>query len=190
MDKGALMSNTHQGEVKVWDIFVRVFHWSFALLIVMAWLSHEWRGDARVWHQWLGYGALGLAVARIVWGFVGTKFARFGAFLHWPGQYIAYLKDLLAGRERRYLGYNPLGGLMVLALLLVAIGCSVTGYYLTQRGSVLFGLGHRAQEEAHEVLSTLFLILVPLHILGVIWESVRHKENLVKAMITGWKRRD
>lgn len=180
------MSNANQ--VKVWDPFIRIFHWSFALAILLAWVSHEWRGTGRTWHEWFGYGALGLAVLRIGWGFVGTHFARFTEFLHRPGHYVRYLADSFRGREMRYLGHNPLGGLMVVALLLVAIGCGVTGYYLTDRSSILLGLRHGAQEEVHEVLGNLFVILVPLHILGVIWESVRHKENLTNAMITGRKR--
>ena len=172
----------------VWDPFVRLFHWLFALAILLAWFSHEWRGTGRSWHEWFGYAALGLAGLRIIWGFVGPRFARFSDFLHLPGHSLRYLADTIAGREKRYIGHNPLGGLMVLALLLVALGCGVTGYYLTDRSSVFLGLGHHQQEEVHELLGNLFVLLVPLHILGVVWESVRHKENLARAMVTGRKR--
>lgn len=175
-------------EINVWDPLVRVFHWSFALLIIATWMTHELRGSGRTWHEWLGYGALGLAVVRIGWGFVGSKHARFGDFLHWPMHYVRYLGALLRGKERRYVGHNPLGGLMVIVLLGLALALGVSGYYLTQRGASPFGLGHRDQEALHGLLSNLFLIAVPLHILGVIWESVRHKENLARAMITGRKR--
>lgn len=180
------MSN--QRQVTVWDPVVRIFHWTFAIAILGAWVSHEWRGSGRQWHEWLGYAALGLAIFRILWGFIGTKYARFSEFLHLPRYYLSYFFDLLKRKERRYLGHNPLGGLMVIALLLVALGTGITGHYLTDRSSVLLGLGHRAQEEVHEVLGNLFMILVPLHILGIIWESVRHKESLTKAMFTGKKR--
>lgn len=181
------MSET-QKTIKVWDIFVRVFHWTFAVAITLAWVSHEWRGVGRSWHEWLGYTALGLAILRIVWGFVGTKYARFSNFLHWPGHYVRYLGALLRGTEKRYVGHNPLGGLMIVALLITAIGTGVTGYYLTQYSAGPFGGDEEFLEELHELLSNLFLVLVPLHILGVIWESIRHKESLVKAMITGLKK--
>lgn len=175
-------------QTKVWDIFIRLFHWSFALAVVLAWLSHEWRGTGRTWHEWFGYAALGLAALRIIWGFVGSKYARFSQFLHWPVQYFRYLHNVFTGKEARYLGHNPLGGLMIIALIVVVIATGITGYYLTDRTSILFGLGHRAQEEVHEILGNLFVILVPLHILGVIWESLRHKENLTWSMVTGWKK--
>jgi len=174
--------------VKIWDILVRLFHWSFALAITFAWLSHEWRGPGREWHEWLGYAALTLAGLRIVWGFVGTRYARFGDFLHFPMHYFRYLGQILTGHEKRYLGHNPLGGLMVVALLLLAVAAGVTGYVLSHRGMTLFGLGHRDLEHWHGLIGDAFVVLVPLHILGVVWESVRHRENLVGAMISGWKR--
>jgi len=172
--------------VKVWDIFVRIFHWSFAATIIAAWLTQEWADDGgNSWHDWLGYTALGLAIARIIWGFIGTRYARFSDFVHWPAHYVRYMGELLTGRDRRPIGHNPLGGLMILILLGLAIGTGVTGYFLTENGSNFIG---EDMEDLHEVLGNLFLIAVPLHILGVVWESVRHKENLTKAMITGRKR--
>lgn len=176
--------------VLVWDILIRIFHWSFAILITLAWFSHEWRGSGRLWHEWLGYAALGLAALRIIWGLVGSKYARFTDFVHLPSHYFKYFAALLRGREKRYLGHNPIGGLMVVALLLLALGSGVSGYVLTQRGMSLFGMGHRQLEGLHGLLGNLFLIAVPLHILGVIWESFRHRENLILAMINGRKRTD
>lgn len=177
----------NRDNIKVWDMFVRLFHWSFAVVIVLAWFTHEGR-NARVWHEWLGYTALALVALRIVWGLVGTKYARFSEFVHHPVHYLHYLGDMIQGKERRYLGHNPLGGLMVVALIVTAIVAGVTGFYMTQRGLTLFGIGRRSMEHVHSIAADLFVILVPVHILGVIWESVRHRENLVTAMISGNKR--
>jgi cytochrome b len=167
--------------VPVWDLFVRLFHWLFATAMIAAWLAHESPGR---WHQWLGYTALALAVLRIVWGFVGTPHARFTDFVRSPRATWAYLLAFLRRREHRFLGHNPLGGIMVLALLALAIGLGVTGYLMETRA--FFGV--EWMEDLHETLSNLFLIAVPLHILGVVWGSVRHHENLVASMLTGRKR--
>jgi len=176
--------------IKVWDLFVRVFHWSFAVAIIFAWLSHEWRGGGRFLHVWFGYGALGLVGLRIVWGVIGTRHARFTDFVQTPVNDVRYLASLATGREKRYLGHNPLGGLMVIALMLATLGLGLTGYYMTQRGAALLGLGRRDLQHLHGLIGDLFVVLVPLHILGVVWESVRHRENLLTAMFTGWKRPD
>ena len=167
--------------VRVWDPFVRLFHWSFATAMVAAWLTHEFPGD---WHQWLGYAALALAVLRIGWGFVGSRHARFGDFVRSPKVIWTYSAAALRGREQRFLGHNPLGGLMVVGFLALSLGLGVTGYLMTTRA--FFGVAW--MEEIHETFSNLFLIAVPLHLLGVVWESVRHHENLVAAMLTGRKR--
>ena len=166
--------------ILVWDLFVRLFHWSFAAAMIAAWLTHE---SPSGWHEWLGYAAFAVALLRIAWGFVGTRHARFSDFVRSPVATWAYLVALLGKRERRFLGHNPLGGIMVLALLTFAIGLGVTGYLMGTRA--FFGV--EWMEEVHETLSNLFLIAVPLHILGVVWESVRHHENLVASMVTGRK---
>jgi cytochrome b len=166
---------------RVWDPFVRLFHWSFAAAIAAAWLTHESGTD---WHLWLGYTALTLAVLRIMWGFVGSRHARFSDFVRSPAAILSYAVASLRRREPRSLGHNPLGGAMILFMLGLAIGLGVTGYLMTTR--MFFGVAW--MEEFHELLSNLFLIAVPLHILGVIWESIRHHENLVAAMVTGRKR--
>jgi cytochrome b len=167
--------------VPVWDRFVRLFHWSFAAAMIAAWLTHE---SPRGWHEWLGYAAFGLALLRIIWGFVGTRHARFSDFVSPPKATWAYLIAFLRRREQRFLGHNPLGGIMVLSLLTLAIGLGITGYLMGTRA--FFGV--EWMEELHETFSNLFLLAVPLHILGVVWESVRHHENLVTAMVTGRKR--
>lgn len=184
----ASSSNAETGKVLVWDVWVRVFHWSFAVLIAMAWLTHRWEGAARGWHQWLGYGAVTLVGLRIVWGLVGSRYARFSEFVPGPKRLAGYVGDMLSGRERRFIGHNPAGALMVLLLMGLSIGLAVTGFVMTHRGMTLFGLGRRPVHEMHDIFGNLYIIAVPVHVLGVIFESIKHRENLVAAMITGRKR--
>ena len=100
--------------VRVWDPLVRLFHWSLVLSFTVAWLSaNSWENL----HNWAGYAAGGLVVARVGWGFIGTPYARFTQFVRPPGTVLAYLKAILKGSEPRYVGHNPAGGAMILALL-------------------------------------------------------------------------
>lgn len=166
--------------VRVWDRFVRVFHWSLVTLIAAAWLTPE----AKVIHYWIGYAVLGLVAARLVWGVIGSRHARFADFVRGPVAVLAYLRDLLRGQERRYLGHNPAGGAMIVALLAVIAVTGVSGWLmLTDRF-----WGSSIMEDIHEISANLVLILVGCHVAGVIWESLRHRENLVRSMITGRKR--
>lgn len=166
--------------VAVWDRFVRVFHWSLAALIGAAWLTE----DAQSVHQPVGYAVLALIASRLVWGVIGSPHARFSDFVRGPRAVLAYLRDLIGGRERRYLGHNPAGGAMIVALLGTVTGTGITGWLLTTDRF----WGSEAMEAAHEALATAILFLVAFHVAGVIWESLRHRENLVRAMMTGRKR--
>lgn len=167
--------------VRVWDVMVRLFHWSLVASFATAWLSAE---DWRSLHEWAGYAAGALIIFRLIWGLVGTRYARFRQFLRSPAHIAAYLRDILRGREARYLGHNPAGGAMIAALLLSMAALCLTGWLYT---TDLFW-GVEWVEDLHEALANLLLALVVLHILGVIVASYRHGENLVHAMITGRKR--
>lgn len=169
--------------VKVWDVFVRVFHWSLVASFAVAFLSGEER-DLRTLHYWAGYAAAALVGLRVLWGLVGTHYARFSQFVHGPRTTLDYVKDVITGREARYLGHNPAGGVMVILLLISILGVSLTGHLMTTDAF----WGSEEMEEAHEILANGMLVLVALHIGGVIFESVRHHESLVKAMITGRKK--
>ncbi len=173
------MTQTMTQTVKVWDPAVRVFHWSLAASFALAWLSAEgWE----TLHLWAGYAAAGLIAFRLVWGFVGTRHARFSDFLRSPAEVRAYLGDMLKGRERRHLGHNPAGGAMILALIAAMGATCLTGWTMT-----LQGLGE-VMEGPHELFANLLLILVIGHLAGVLFSSLSHRENLVKAMVTGRKR--
>ena len=166
--------------VPVWDRFVRVFHWSLVGLIAAAWLTE----DLKRVHHWIRYTVLALVAARLVWGVIGSPHARFADFVAGPARISAYLRDRLHGTERRYLGHNPAGGAMIVALLTAILVTCVSGWLmLTDRF-----WRSETMENIHEVSATVILVLVTGHVAGVVWESLRHRENLVRAMITGRKR--
>jgi cytochrome b len=195
--------------IKVWDPLVRVFHWSLVLAFAAAYLTGE---DESRWHEPLGYAVLGLIAVRAVWGLIGTEHARFRDFVFRPATVLAYARDVVTGRARRYLGHNPLGGVMIVALLLSLLGAGVTGLVAqeahkpeaaafrlvpaayaedhehreTGHGRERGGVAH-ALKEVHEFFAHLTLLLVLAHLGGVALSSVLHRENLVRAMVTGYK---
>jgi cytochrome b len=166
---------------KVWDPFVRVFHWSLVALFAIAFLTGD---EVERVHVAAGYAIAGLLALRIIWGFVGPRHARFADFVRSPRVAIAYLRDAIAFRSHRYLGHNPAGGLMVLALIVMLIGTCSTGYLMTT--DAYWGL--KTMEHVHEAFANATIALVALHVIGVLATSLSHRENLIKAMITGRKR--
>jgi cytochrome b len=169
------------GEVPVWDRFVRVFHWSLVILIAGAWLSSD---DWRALHEWLGYVAAALVAARIAWGFLGPRRARFVDFVRGPAVTLRYLGEVARSRERRMLGHNPLGGAMIVVLILTISTTALTGWLQTT--DTFFG--SPMLESFHATLAAIILVLVGIHVAGVIHASWHHRENLVRAMVTGHKR--
>lgn len=167
--------------VSVWDPFVRVFHWTLAILFTVAFLSGD---DFENLHIAVGYALLALIGMRIVWGFIGPRHARFSDFVRSPSEVVAHLRDLLRFRARRYLGHNPAGGAMVIALLLALLGTGATGFLMTT--DAFWGV--KWIEEVHEGLAYATLGLVVLHVLGVLAASLEQRENLIEAMLSGRKR--
>ncbi|MCE9660522.1 MAG: cytochrome b/b6 domain-containing protein [Burkholderiales bacterium] len=166
---------------RVWDPAVRVLHWALAASFALGWATTEWLGR---WHEPVGYAALAIVAARIAWGFVGPRTARFAAFVRGPRATLAYARQVLAAREPRHLGHNPLGAVMVLALFACIGGLALTGWlYKTDRF-----WGDETVERIHLALAWTMLALVVVHIGGVALASFRHRENLVAAMFTGNKR--
>jgi cytochrome b len=167
--------------VPVWDLAVRVLHWSLVLTVAAAWLTRHSPGR---WHEWIGYATLAIVTARAGWGFIGRDYARFSQFVRAPGETASYARSLLSGSEARYIGHNPLGGWMVVALLAMVALVGFTGWlYTTDR---YWGIPW--VEELHESLSDILLAFVGLHIIGVVFTSRKHRENLVAAMLHGRKR--
>jgi cytochrome b len=168
-------------EVRVWDPLVRVFHWGLVGVFAIAWATGD---ESKTIHLYAGYIVMGLIAFRILWGLVGTRHARFSDFVYHPSTVVGYLKDMLVRRSRRYIGHNPAGGAMVIALLVTVAAISATGFMMTT--DAYWGVAW--VEELHETTVNLALALVGLHVLGVIFASFEHGENLVRAMVTGRKR--
>ncbi|MBL8201559.1 MAG: cytochrome b/b6 domain-containing protein [Chromatiales bacterium] len=167
--------------VLIWDLPVRVFHWALVVSFAGAyWLSETER--LRDIHVMFGYTVLGLVAFRLIWGFVGTRYARFRSFLFSPREALDYVQSLFRRSDPRYLGHNPAGSFAIWAILGVAALTGITGYATYNE------IGGDAVEEAHEILANGWLWLVGIHIGGVILGSLLHRENLVGAMITGHKR--
>lgn len=171
-----------QAHEQVWDSLVRLFHWTLVVAFAMAWVT----ADERQWlHELAGYFIVALLAARVLWGFIGEPHARFRDFVRRPTVVARYLADELRGRAARFVGHNPAGGAMVIAML-VALGMTTaTGILMSQGGLA----SSEWLEEVHEFCAGFALFLVVLHLAGVIWSSALHHENLVKAMVTGRKRR-
>jgi cytochrome b len=176
----ALEKPREKGWIKVWDPLVRVFHWTFAGAVIIAYVSD----GARVTHESAGYIALALVVIRLVWGMVGTHYARFASFVRGPRAVYAYLGDILTMDARRYLGHNPAGGAMIVALLFLVTITGVSGWLTTT--DRFFGVWW--MEDLHSLSADLLIAFAGLHVVGVFASSFLHKENLVRAMITGRKR--
>lgn len=196
-----------QEKVKVWDLAIRVFHWALVLLFTVSYLTGE---TESLVHIYSGYGVLGLLLFRLVWGVIGTRYARFSDFVRGPSAVLRYLRSLFRGQPIHYLGHNPPGGWMVLALLLFLALTVWSGLelYATEGLGPLaansaapvataiasededesgHAPGHETWEEIHEIFANLTLLLVILHIAGVLVACRLHRENLIRAMITGYK---
>jgi len=184
-------------QIKVWDPVVRFFHWSLASAFLIAYVTEE---DLLSVHTRAGYLIAGLLVIRIIWGFVGTHYARFSDFIYSPSTIIHFLKKTLTLRAKRYLGHNPAGGAMIILMIISLLTTTTSGILLLgaeeQAGPVAHwftqagGLWGKALEELHEFFANFTLLLVFIHVVGVIVESLIHKENLVSAMLDGFKSAD
>ena len=165
--------------VKVWDIGVRLFHWSVVASVALAWFSTDDPGL----HRNLGSVVTVLIAFRLVWGLVGSHHARFGNFVPGPRKFLSYVEAMRRGREKRYLGHNPAAAAMVVALLAMLAAVAASGYMMGM--PAFFGVEWVAL--AHKYLVNGLLVLIALHVMWVALASWRHRENLVLAMITGEK---
>ncbi len=189
------MSDKHADKVKVWDVPVRVFHWSLVAGFAAAYLSAE--THKMTVHEWVGYALLALVAFRLVWGFAGSRYARFRSFIFSSQETLAYVRSLRSGHPVHYYGHNPAGALMVFALLALLLAIFVSGLVtlavIDFDGPLLFLANSVSDDTAyffrhlHDLLVNVALVLIPLHLLGVVQGSLQHKENLVRAMVTGWK---
>ena len=174
-------------QVKVWDILVRITHWTVAAGIIANLLFTE---DGSDLHVYVGYTVVGLVVLRLLWGLIGTRYARFTNFFPTPIRLKRHMSDLSVRRvDEQHLGHNPLAAIMMLSLWAVIIGLGITGYLMeTDFFSHIQLLGNKdVLEEIHELLANSLYLLVPLHIFAAIAMSYWQRQNLIKSMITGKK---
>lgn len=170
------------GAVKVWDPFVRVFHWSLVSCVLLNYFVID---DGETIHQWLGYAASALVVMRIVWGFIGTRYARFADFFPTPARLRHHIVAMRSGTVESHAGHNPLGALMMLALMAVVLGLGVTGFLQTTDTF----WGEEWLQDLHEVLGSALIALAGLHAAAAIIMGRIERTNLVAAMVTGVKQR-
>jgi len=174
------MSQDYQ-PVQVWDLPTRVFHWSLALSFLGAYFTSE-GSHLRVIHVMFGCTLLGLIVFRVLWGFVGSRHARFASFVTGPAQVVRYLKSLRAHQPEHHTGHNPAGAVAVLALLALGLLTPVLGLLAYN------DIGPDWLGDVHQVVANAMFGMVLIHLAGVVVSSVLHRENLVRAMISGYKR--
>lgn len=175
--------------VHVWDLPTRIFHWALLALVLVSWFTGEEEGLAAI-HRLSGEAIAGLIVFRVVWGFVGGGHARFSSFVAGPATIAAHVADMRSPAPKRWLGHNPLGGAAVMLMLLTVAAIVFTGLFNDgehNAGPFAGALGDIG--EIHELLFRLLQGLVVIHLLGVVFESVKTKDALVPAMITGYKTR-
>ncbi len=176
------MSNTSKATTKilVWDTPVRIFHWLMVLSFVGAYLTAEserWR----LVHVSLGYTLGGLVAFRILWGVVGTRYARFSSFIRGPAAVIRYGRAILENQPEHHVGHNPAGAVAIVLMLLSSIAIVASGW------AIYNDLGGEWLEEVHELAGNFMLLIVGVHVAGVIAASMLHNENLVHSMVTGFK---
>ncbi len=185
-----------RAEQPVWDGFVRLFHWSLVASITIAAFSGFLLGPSWIPVHILSASlAVILVIGRIIWGFAGGRYARFSGFVTGPVRLIRYTRDVLAHREPHYIGHNPLGAAMVVALMVLVLALGLTGWAFLGSGAKLgpfaffvpFADG-AALLEWHEALALALVALVVLHVAGVVFTGKREGENLVQAMVTGEKK--
>jgi cytochrome b len=170
--------------VQVWDLPTRVGHWLLALLVIVAVFTSEQDGAFYIVHAASGIGAGMVVLFRLVWGVVGNERARFADFVYGWSRVRAYSLDLLRLRPPKFLGHNPLGGWMAVALLAIALFASMTGVV---SGGLLGQATAEAAEEVHEALGSLIQVMIVVHIAGVLVDWLLTGDNLVAAMISGRK---
>ena len=172
--------NPETTAVRVWDLPTRIFHWSLVASFATAFITSE-SEKLRDVHVIAGYALAGLITFRLLWGFVGGAHSRFADFLPTPRKVNDYVKSLMSGQPQHYVGHNPAGAVAIFALLGFGIAAAASGWALYE------DLGGHFMEELHEVTANGMMVIVGIHIAGVIASSWLHRENLVRAMITGWK---
>jgi cytochrome b len=193
-------SEPDRQSVGAWDLPTRVFHWTLVSLLISAYVSFRFSeafGDNTLkWHRYNGYAVLVLLVWRLLWGFVGSSTSRWAAFVRWPWVAAGYAFDLLRGRDRHYLGHNPLGSWMILAVLAAVAAQATLGLFTVEHNDAYWGPLYKLVSDAQQKVLTkwhtwsFYWVLLPLlaaHITANVLYGVVMKDPLIRAMVTGTK---
>lgn len=166
--------------IRVWDPLLRLLHWTLVVCV----LSNLLNESGEIVHRGLGYTATAVILIRIVWGFIGPRHARFSDWLPTPGRLFPYLVALRRGKAPRHIGHNPAGALMMLALLALVLALGTSGYLMTTDAF----FGEDWLEETHAALADILIAAVVVHVSAALFESWKHRENLIASMVHGRKR--
>jgi cytochrome b len=181
--------------VRVWDWPVRVFHWTLVALVAFSVATVYAGGTWMEWHMRSGYAVLGLLAFRIVWGFAGTRWARWSSFVHGPAAAMRYARTLVVSPHETSVGHNPIGGYMVVAMVLVLLLQALTGLFanddILTEGPLAKFVSKDVSDRLtsiHDTNEWVIYVLAGVHVLAVLFHRVRFDERLVSAMITGVKK--
>ena len=166
--------------VLVWDLPVRVFHWLLVLSFAGAWVTAESEAQQMI-HYAFGYTACALVLFRIIWGLIGTRYARFSQFIKGPSKTTQHIKSLFNRQQDHQLGHNPAGAVAMVLLMVLILLLGLTGYWIVK------DLLSELVGEAHEIIASMAMAVVIVHIAAAILVSFFQKENLIKSMVTGKK---
>ncbi|MDL2408966.1 cytochrome b/b6 domain-containing protein [Rhizobium calliandrae] len=178
---GAQPSTATLRVIKVWDPVVRLFHWTIVTACVLNLFILD---EGKYWHRVTGYTVAFAIALRFIWGFVGTKHARFADFLPTPAKVMNQILSILDGNEKRYVGHNPLASVMMLCLMMLLAATALTGWMTTLDAF----WGEKWLEELHRSIANGIMVLAFVHAGAAVIESWRHRENLVWSMVTGRKK--
>lgn len=185
--------NNSLRDAVIWDLPTRVFHWSLVISFTTAWITAE--NDLFLYHHvFAGYAFVGLLIFRLIWGVIGSQYAKFRSFAYdWPSA-TSYVKALLTGKAARHIGHNPAGSYAIFAMIIMGFLVALSGLIVLGgeeghgplKGLISHELGMMSKE-LHEGTASFMLLIVILHLGGVIVESFYHKENLIWSMFSGRK---
>jgi len=191
------MTSDWMTERLVWDLPLRIFHWLLVGSLSASWITAQIGYDVRQYHVWLGFWMIGLLTFRLVWGFVGPRHSRFASFFPRPRSLFAHVRESLSGSAKQSAGHNPAGSLMVFVLLILIAAQAASGLFVDDDIFYAGPYAAKASEDLVDVMSFIhhniinfILALVAIHIAAVIYFSVRRKQGLIRAMLTGRKSAD
>nr|AUN37330.1 nickel-dependent hydrogenase b-type cytochrome subunit [uncultured bacterium] len=179
---------------RVWDLPVRLFHWTLVALVVFSFTTGKIGGNWIAWHMYSGYLILALVVFRVIWGLIGSDTARFSGFIRGPAHVISYARSLLGGPPQFHAGHNPLGGLMVVLMLVLLLVQASTGLFVDDEISTRGPLADKVADatvflltKIHRININILLVCVALHVSAALFYLFVKKDNLIVPMFTGIK---